>query len=187
MNRHQSSAGATTDVLDLYSDGPEATHGLGRSLGPHLAQGDVIALMGTLGAGKTVFAQGIAAGLGVDEGVTSPTFTLINEYVGRLPLYHVDLYRLAGPIDAGAIGLEEYLGGDGVALVEWPERAPALLPDDHLVVALCPGTTPDSRSIQVTATGERHRHLLAALRGVQGSGQGSSGAPAPGGQPREER
>jgi tRNA threonylcarbamoyladenosine biosynthesis protein TsaE len=162
----------TTDALELNSDGPETTHRLGRSLGPHLAPGDVIALVGTLGAGKTVFAQGVAAGLGVDEGVTSPTFTLINEYAGRLPLYHVDLYRLAGPVDAGAIGLEEYLGGDGVALVEWPERAPALLPDDHLVVALYLGATPESRRLHVAATGERHRRLLAALRGHPGEHPG---------------
>jgi tRNA threonylcarbamoyladenosine biosynthesis protein TsaE len=170
-------------VLDLNSDGPEATHRLGRSLGPHLAPGDVIALAGTLGAGKTVFAQGVAAGLGVEVGVTSPTFTLINEYAGRIPLYHVDLYRLAGPVDAGAIGLEEYLGGDGVALVEWPERAPALLPDDHLVVALYLGQAPDSRRLHIAATGERHRRLLAALGGHPGGHPGADpgAAPRPGG------
>jgi tRNA threonylcarbamoyladenosine biosynthesis protein TsaE len=98
---------------------------LGRRLGP----GDVVALFGRLGAGKTCFAQGLARGLGVgdDVVVTSPTFVIAGEYRGRCPFYHIDLYRLSEPRDIEALGLEEYLGGDGVAVIEWAQRAQWLL------------------------------------------------------------
>ena len=97
----------------------QETRRLGALLGAALGPGDVVALEGDLGAGKTVFAQGMGSGLGVSDAITSPTFTLIHEYRGRVPFYHVDLYRLsgeagAGEAEAGVIGLEEYLGGDGV-------------------------------------------------------------------------
>ncbi len=102
----------------------DETVALGRALGEMMEAGDTLALTGDLGAGKTTLTRGIARGLGVDEGyyITSPTFTLINEYPARIPLYHIDLYRLEGGIDADALGLEEYLESDGAAVVEWAER-----------------------------------------------------------------
>jgi tRNA threonylcarbamoyladenosine biosynthesis protein TsaE len=105
------------------------TMGFGRQLASELRDGDVIALTGDLGAGKTCLVKGIAAGLGVTQEVTSPTFTLIHEYRGgRLPLVHVDLYRLDKVAEAVNIGIEDYLAGPGVTVIEWAERAEPLLP-----------------------------------------------------------
>ena len=107
----------------------EETVALGKTLGTTLRRGDVLALCGGLGAGKTHFVKGIAAGLGAASGVTSPTFTLIHEYPGgRLPLYHFDFYRLENEDEALRIGLDEYLDGDGVTAIEWADKFPALLP-----------------------------------------------------------
>lgn len=105
------------------------TLALGQRLARDLAPGTVVALTGDLGAGKTSLVKGIALGLGIHEPVTSPTFTLIQEHPGgRVPLYHVDLYRLATANDALAIGIEEYLGGDGITVIEWAEKIESLLP-----------------------------------------------------------
>jgi tRNA threonylcarbamoyladenosine biosynthesis protein TsaE len=112
----------------LISDSPEATRTLGARLGRQARAGDVFALYGDLGAGKTCLIQGLAAGLGVVEPVTSPTFILIAEYAGRLPLYHVDLYRTESLAEIQALGLDELLDGEGVTVVEWAEKAEPLLP-----------------------------------------------------------
>lgn len=107
----------------LASRSEQETLDAGRILAADLRPGDVVLLRGDLGMGKTVFARGIAAGLGVPPGeVHSPTFTLVNRYAGRLPVHHIDLYRIEGPRDLDELGLEEILGGDGVAVVEWAER-----------------------------------------------------------------
>lgn len=114
----------------------EATRDLAARLGAHLRRGDVIALHGDLGAGKTCFAQGLAAGLGVEGLVTSPTFIMIGEYAGRLPLYHVDLYRTGGLAEIQALGLDDLLDGDGVTVIEWAEKAEPLLPPRTIRVRL---------------------------------------------------
>lgn len=107
----------------------EDTIAHGQSVAATLRRGDVLALSGDLGAGKTHFVKGIAAGLRTDAPVTSPTFTLIHEYLGgRLPVYHFDFYRLDDEDEALKIGLDEYLDGDGVCLIEWADKFPALLP-----------------------------------------------------------
>ncbi|HXI82830.1 MAG TPA: tRNA (adenosine(37)-N6)-threonylcarbamoyltransferase complex ATPase subunit type 1 TsaE [Verrucomicrobiae bacterium] len=107
----------------------EETLEFGGRLARELQQGDVIALSGELGAGKTALVKGIARGLGITVDVTSPTFTLIHEYNdGRLPLFHIDLYRLDSVLQALAVGIEDYLGGPGVTVVEWAERIAPLLP-----------------------------------------------------------
>ena len=101
----------------------------GRAIAATLRRGDVLALSGDLGAGKTHFVKGLVAGVGAHTAVTSPTFTLIHEYLGgRLPIYHFDFYRLEDEDEALKIGLDEYLDGDGVCVIEWAEKFPALLP-----------------------------------------------------------
>jgi tRNA threonylcarbamoyladenosine biosynthesis protein TsaE len=116
-------------VSTIISHSVEDTAAFGRSVASTLRRGDVLALRGDLGAGKTHFVKGIAAGLGGGDIVTSPTFTLIHEYTGgRLPLFHFDFYRLEDETEAIKIGLEEYLDGEGVCVIEWAEKVPALLP-----------------------------------------------------------
>ena len=123
----------------LISKSPAETVRIGRILGEGLQAGDVVALTGELGAGKTCLTQGIACGLGVPENyaVTSPTFTLINEYPGReAALIHVDLYRLQGAADLADTGYEEYLSGGGVVVIEWADKIPEAVPDGAVCVAL---------------------------------------------------
>lgn len=115
---------------------PEETWELAAELADELGPGTVIALHGELGAGKTCFIQGLAAALGIDEPITSPTYTLIGEYEGRLPLHHIDLYRLSGPTEALGLGLEEYFDIDGITAIEWAERAEGLLPPDLLHIRI---------------------------------------------------
>jgi tRNA threonylcarbamoyladenosine biosynthesis protein TsaE len=116
----------TAEIIITHS--PDETVAWGRAFAEKLRAGDVVALTGELGAGKTCLTKGIAAGLGIASPVTSPTFTLIHEYNGRLPVSHVDLYRLQSPNEALAIGLLDYLGSDGVCIVEWAEKIAGLLP-----------------------------------------------------------
>lgn len=109
---------------------PEQTLDLGSTIGAAIEAGITILLYGPLGAGKTVLAKGIAAGLEVPDTITSPTFALIREYEGRLPLLHVDLYRLESPEQFDDLGLDDRLDGSAVLLIEWPERADGFLPPD---------------------------------------------------------
>ena len=107
----------------------EAAQAFGESWAANFVGGEIIAFYGVLGAGKTQLAKGLARGLGFKGEVTSPTFTIVHEYIGgRLPMYHIDLYRIENEKDAIDIGLEEYLPGDGVTVIEWPERIASLLP-----------------------------------------------------------
>jgi tRNA threonylcarbamoyladenosine biosynthesis protein TsaE len=127
----------------LGSDSPRDTLEIGRLLGESLADGDVVALAGDLGAGKTLFCKGIARGLGIDPaGVTSPTFTIVCEHAGgRLPFHHVDAWRIATPGEAISAGLEDIIGIGGVSAVEWPENVAKLLPNGCLrVTFLISGT-----------------------------------------------
>jgi tRNA threonylcarbamoyladenosine biosynthesis protein TsaE len=146
-----------------------ATEALGRMLGPLLFPGAVIALVGQLGAGKTHFTRAVAEGLQVrnPHAVTSPTFTLIQEYPARLPIYHFDAYRLSGDRDFQNLGADEYLHGDGVCLVEWADRVPAALPVERLEIRL-EIVDGDRRRIEVTATGAQYETLLAAWRTAAG-------------------
>ncbi len=151
----------------------EATRALGVALAAAAPPGLVVALRGPLGAGKTSLAQGVGQGLDIDEPVTSPTFVLVAEYEGRLPLLHADLYRLQAE-ELAAIGLEEQLETwPGLALVEWPERAPGLLPDDHLdlQLAILPD---DARTVTLTAHGPRARAALDALLTQLPAGSGAA-------------
>ena len=126
-------------VIVLLSKSPEETFRIGRILAEGLKAGDVVALTGELGSGKTCLTQGIASGLGVPEGyaVTSPTFTLINEYPGRqMALYHLDVYRLTGCADLPEMGYDEYLSGRGVMVIEWAEKIREAVPVGSLFVVM---------------------------------------------------
>ena len=138
------------DVITTYS--ASETRTLGERMGREAKPGAVYALCGDLGAGKTVFAQGFAAGLGITAHVTSPTFTLLQVYEeGRLPLYHFDLYRIEDACEADDIGCEEYFSGNGVCLVEWAERAEELLPADTIRIRITRDPAEDDvRSIVIS-------------------------------------
>lgn len=118
-------------MASIISHHPQETFDLGRALAAELRPGAVLALAGDLGAGKTHFTKGLAAGLGVETDVTSPTFTLVHEYPGgRIPLTHIDLYRLEEPGEVLGIGLDDYLYGDGVTVIEWADKFEALMPEE---------------------------------------------------------
>ncbi len=125
-----------------------ATQALAADLARRATPGTVIALSGELGAGKTAFVQGLAAGLGVEGPVTSPTFVMITEYAGRLPLYHVDLYRTESLAEIRALGLEELLDGDGVTAIEWGEKADPLLPARTIRVRIH-GVGDQARTVEI--------------------------------------
>ena len=113
------------------------TRKLGESLAERLKPGDVLLLEGDLGAGKSELTRGIARGLGVEETVTSPSFTILNVYEsGRCPLYHFDWYRLESSGELYELGMDEYLGGDGIAVVEWPDRCPDAIPENSYRIIL---------------------------------------------------
>ena len=116
------------DATSLTSATPDETRACGAALGRTLGAGDVVALYGELGSGKTCFIQGLVAGLGVGAPATSPTFVLVNEYRGRVPVHHVDAYRTASLTELLDLGLLDLMGGDGVTLIEWADRAEPLLP-----------------------------------------------------------
>jgi tRNA threonylcarbamoyladenosine biosynthesis protein TsaE len=121
-------------TLRIVSHSPEYTRSIGAEIGRKSHKGSVIALCGDLGTGKTVFAKGIAVGLGVETIVTSPTFVILNEYEGKYPFYHIDTYRLNSPEEMYGLGYEEYFYGDGVIAIEWAQKIEGLLPEEYLRV-----------------------------------------------------
>lgn len=126
-----------TMMKKFKSTSPEETMEIGRQLGRRAAAGEVYALDGDLGVGKTVFTKGFAEGLGIDEPVSSPTFTIMQIYEeGRIPLYHFDAYRIEEPEEMEEVGFDEYIDGDGVCLIEWAGRIQELLPPDTIVVRI---------------------------------------------------
>lgn len=129
---------------------------LAERLGKLVQAGDVITLEGDLGAGKTTFTKGLAKGLGVTRVVNSPTFTIIKEYKGRIPLYHMDVYRLDDEMEE--LGLEEYFYGDGVSVIEWAHIIEAQLPEDRLNISIF-HLSETSRRLQFHATGKRSNEL----------------------------
>ena len=145
----------TSHIVSLSA---EETLRIGAELGERLLPGDALLLTGDLGAGKTTLTQGIAMGLGVVERPRSPTFVMATEYHGRLPLYHLDLYRVDELAELGALGLDEYLNGDGVTVVEWADRAPHAFPPHGVWVELM-ATGEEARDITVTYTALRNPAL----------------------------
>jgi len=125
--------------LELVSNSPQETYDLGRLIASKLKDGDVVALRGNLGSGKTALAKGIAKGLGIEENLTSPTYTIVNEYKKddfSSPLYHIDVYRLSGDKDFEDIGGTEIINSGGISIIEWSERIPKSLPDNSISISL---------------------------------------------------
>ena len=147
-----------------HSASAEQTRALGEAVGRLADTGDVIALIGELGTGKTLFVGGLAGGLGVDPAtyVSSPTFTIMHRYRGRVPLYHIDLYRIETPEAFASLGLDEYLQGDGVAAIEWAEHGYGCLPREMLTFRLR-HTGSDTREIEIVPVGDRYMRLVEAL------------------------
>ena len=156
-----------THVLDAPD--LDATEALGRRLGTLLFPGAVVALVGPLGAGKTHLTRAIAEGLGVRNpaAVNSPTFVLIQEYPGPVPVYHFDTYRLSGPREFAELGADEYLAGDGVCVIEWADKVADFLPAERLTVAI-EVTGPTARRIELTGTGERYERVVRSLESPPG-------------------
>ncbi len=155
-------------TITLHSDGPEKTQALGRAMGAALVPGQVIALIGPLGAGKTTLVKGLAAGAGVTDlrQVNSPTFVIVNEYQtapsqAGLTIHHVDAYRLRGSSDLEAIGFDEMLT-QGAVVIEWADRVADLLPSDTLTIRLS-STSEQARTLLCSAGGPVSAQLLAAL------------------------
>jgi tRNA threonylcarbamoyladenosine biosynthesis protein TsaE len=148
----------TFDVPDLA-----ATAAFGHRLASLLYPGAVVAVIGPLGAGKTHLVRAVAEGLGCDgRRVSSPTFALVHEYPGRMPVYHFDTYRLADEAAFVDLGVDEYFAGDGVCLIEWADRVESVLPAEHLRIAITP-TGETSRRFDVEGRGERYAAIVRKL------------------------
>lgn len=133
---------------EIISSSVEETLNVAADIGRRAGRGDIITLTGELGAGKTVFARGIAHGMGIEDDITSPTFSLMEVHEGDIPLYHFDLYRIESPSELDELGFEEFWEGDGISIVEWPERAAGRLPS-RVTAVIIEYTGTESRRITV--------------------------------------
>ena len=152
-----------TMITEVISESTVQTRAYGKKLGRFARSGDVILLVGDLGSGKTTFTQGIAVGMGVQTTVRSPTFVMISEHSGQVPLYHIDLYRIEGIAEALDLGIEEYTSGAGVCVVERGDRAISAFPEGFLIVYL-EDIGGSSRRLTFDATQLRNHRLLSGIR-----------------------
>jgi tRNA threonylcarbamoyladenosine biosynthesis protein TsaE len=145
-------------MIRFHAGSAGETAELGKKLGKILQKGDNICLTGALGTGKTALTGGIAAGLGIDGYITSPTFTIVNEYEGRLPLYHFDVYRIGSPGEMFDTGYYEYISGDGVTVIEWADIIKEILPEERIEINLEKDdkNDMDSRMITIDFIGSRY-------------------------------
>lgn len=152
-------------MITVETSSPSETKALGRKIGRRLKSGDILALIGELGAGKTCLVQGLALGLGVSpkDYVASPSFVLVKEYGGRLPVYHIDLFRIKGGKELESLGWEEYLYADGVSIIEWAERAEKRLPPQYLRIEL-DILSSQRRRIRLKAFGKHYQDILRRIR-----------------------
>jgi len=151
------------DYLKLISRSPEQTQKLGRHLGELGLPGDVLLLVGELGTGKTCLTQGIAWGLDIEEYTLSPTFVIMRELYGRLPLYHIDLYRLDRIEESVDLGLDDYLYGQGICVIEWAEKALSIMPAEHLLIRIS-YLADTRRSFRIEPNGPRYREMVTQLK-----------------------
>ncbi len=155
--------GIDMSCLELISHSPEQTRKFGVRIGELALPGDTLFLVGCLGTGKTCLTQGIAWGLDIKEYALSPSFIIVRELYGRLPLYHIDLYRLNRTEEIIELGLDEYLYGNGVCVVEWAEKGLSELPSEHLLIQISYLSDTD-RSFQFKPSGQRYIEMLARLK-----------------------
>ncbi|MBU5310828.1 tRNA (adenosine(37)-N6)-threonylcarbamoyltransferase complex ATPase subunit type 1 TsaE [Tissierella carlieri] len=149
--------------MEIRLKGLEETKEFGIKLGNILKSGDIVCLNGDLGAGKTTLTKSIGLGLGVTDYITSPTFTLINQYNGRLAVYHFDVYRLENVDELYDLGFDEYFYGKGVCIIEWAEKIEKLLPKERIVLDIEKGKDIDERVIKITGHGNRYIDILKEL------------------------
>ena len=149
--------------MKLTSRSPEETQRLGRELGCAARSGDVILLVGNLGAGKTCLTQGIAWGLDIDGYARSPSFVVVNEYKGRLPMYHIDLYRLDSIAEIADLGLDDYLYGQGLCVVEWADKALNLMPPQNLLIKI-DFVSGNERKLELTAHENHYKEMLSEIK-----------------------
>ncbi|MFY9213469.1 MAG: tRNA (adenosine(37)-N6)-threonylcarbamoyltransferase complex ATPase subunit type 1 TsaE [Tissierellaceae bacterium] len=149
--------------MEIRINGLKETEDFGIKLGRLLEPGDIVCLNGELGAGKTTMTKSIGIGLGVEEYITSPTFTLINQYRGRMPVYHFDVYRLENVEELYDLGFDEYFFGNGVCIIEWAEKIEKMLPEDRLVIDIKNGKNIDERTLHISGHGPRYEELIKEL------------------------
>jgi tRNA threonylcarbamoyladenosine biosynthesis protein TsaE len=155
--------------MEIISGSAQKTLGVGKLISGKLKKGDIVCLFGDLGSGKTVLTKGICLGLGIDKDkVTSPTFVILRQHEGKLPIYHFDLYRLTSPEDILDLGYEEYFFDEGVSVIEWADRLGQLLPKEFLKINLLVKGE-NQRAIRISAQGLRYRKLLEDIREDSGS------------------
>jgi tRNA threonylcarbamoyladenosine biosynthesis protein TsaE len=167
-------------VIRLDTRSARGTSALGERLGALLAPGDVVALVGDLGAGKTQLVRGACAGAGVRPSeVSSPSFAIVATYAGRIPVHHADLYRIGDEDELYGTGFGDLVGGEGALLVEWADRIPSALPAEKLTIRLAhDDRRPDVRHVELEGVGERHAELARTL-GKRGRGPGPRPRPGP--------
>ena len=148
-------------MVKIYLDGEEQTKEIGYKLGKLLTPGSVICLIGDLGAGKTTMTQSLARAIGVDDYITSPTFTIVNEYEGNMPLYHFDVYRIGSSEEMYDIGYDEYINSDGVCIIEWANLIEDILPDEYLYIEMNYKET--GREMILTPKGDKYEEIVKEL------------------------
>jgi tRNA threonylcarbamoyladenosine biosynthesis protein TsaE len=148
-------------MVKIYLENEEKTKDIGHKLGKLLDKKSILCLIGDLGAGKTTLTQSIAKGLEVDDYITSPTFTIVNEYEGRVPLYHFDVYRIGSSDEMYDIGFDEYINSDGVCIIEWANLIEDILPDEYLYIDL--KYKENGREMILNPKGEKYEEIIKEL------------------------
>ena len=149
--------------MNFITNTVEETIELGKKIGRSLKPGDIVCIDGDLGSGKTHLTKGIALGLGIDDHITSPTFNIVNEYEGRIKLYHFDVYRVNDPDEIAAIGFDEYIFSDAASVIEWSDYIKELIPDDHIQINIA-NESETRRNINIQFFGKRYDNIKEALQ-----------------------
>lgn len=152
--------------MEIRLSSLEETNEFGIWLGKFLKSGDILCLNGDLGAGKTTLTKSIGLGLDVEDYITSPTFTLINEYSGRISLYHFDVYRLENAHELDDLGFDDYFYGNGVSIIEWADKIENTLPKDRMVINISRGKNDDERLLEIVGYGNRYDDLIKELKEI---------------------